>query len=176
MTKGDSLRFEIMFGPQCAGKTTLAHSDEFINYNYVSLGEQVRSTPLESELSKRVSELIRLAKPWPAELGMQFIQDAILRANDNGKHILLDGYPRHQDELEEIDEFIKEKEVQPITAILEVTANKEILLRRYLDRDGRGENLDFYHLRYRQYEEFKEIAERYALQKGIEYRVVNTTS
>lgn len=169
-------RFDVMIGPQCAGKTTLAHSLEFSGYKYISLGEQVRNEPPDSATAIEANELINAAKPWPAHLGLAFIKSAILSASLTRKDILLDGYPRHSDELIAIEEFIQGNGVQPISGFIDVIAQQDELLRRYHSRGGRGENDDFYRLRYNQYIAFRSEAREYCDKHGLDYRVIDTTT
>ena len=50
----------VLYGPQCAGKTTLAH--ELSEFEYISLGQIVRSYDDNSLLKQQTNRLIRQAK------------------------------------------------------------------------------------------------------------------
>lgn len=143
----------IMYGPQCSGKTTLAR--ELTDFSYVSLGQSVRESD-DEKLLQQAESLIQNAMPWPAELGLSFIEQDLRQGFDSKGRILLDGYPRKIDEYKVLTEWIQREDLPLVDAFLEVTAEKEKLLARYALREARNfESQRFFDLRYQLYEEFK---------------------
>ena len=145
----------VLHGPQCAGKTTLAR--KLPEFEYISLGQTVRSYADDNPLKQQADHLIRQAKPLPPELGLQFIASSVKDNLSDGRKILIDGYPRKADEYITISEWLDAEGLPSIDMFVEVTAKRSILLARYAARGKRGvENQEFFDLRYRQYMKFRE--------------------
>lgn len=143
----------VMYGPQCSGKTTLAR--ELVDFSYISLGQSVRAST-NDKLLQQAEGLIQHATPWPAELGLKFIEQGLHKGFDEKGRVLLDGYPRKVDEYKVLTEWLQREGLPLVDAFLEVTADKEQLLARYALREARNfENQHFFNLRYQLYDEFK---------------------
>ena len=134
----------VLYGPQCAGKTTLAN--KLLEFKYISLGQTIRSYADDSPLKQQADHLIRQAKPLPPELGLQFIASSVKDNLSDGRRMLIDGYPRKADEYITISEWLYTEGLPAIDMFVEVTAKRSILL----------ENREFFDLRYRQYMKFRE--------------------
>lgn len=172
--KTDTGRIDVMFGPQCAGKTTLANT-LLSGHSLISHGEEVRGARAEDSRRREAEDLIAKAEPWPPYLGLAFIKDGIISAVQRGRDILLDGYPRQESELLLLREFLLDNSIPDPSSVIEVTANRKTLLSRYALRDTRGESMDFFGLRYRQYIEVRDIMRSLANQVGANYMVIDTS-
>lgn len=151
-------------------KTTLAN--ELGDFHYISLGSVVRSCQKRS-LQERASRLIANAQPWPPELGLDFLKNDICKSFSGEGKVLLDGYPRKEDECEALTNFLRENGLPNVDAYIEVTADRAVLLARYALRQVRGmETRDFFELRYRQYRELKLYLSNMAT-KLITYNTTN---
>lgn len=156
----------VLYGPQCAGKTTIAH--ELSGFEYISLGQIVRSYDDNSLLKQQVNCLICQAKPLPPELGLQFIASDVKEKLSDGKKILIDGYPRKVDEYAMMSGWLESERLPAIDMFLEVTAKRGILIARYAERGKRDmENRDFFDLRYRQYMELREYIGNLAIRQIV---------
>ena len=145
----------VLYGPQCAGKTTLAN--KLLEFKYISLRQTIRSYADDSPLKQQADHLIRQAKPLPPELGLQFIASSVKDNLSDGRRMLIDGYPRKADEYITISEWLDAEGLPAIDMFVEVTAKRSILLARYAARGKRGvESREFFDLRYRQYMKFRE--------------------
>ena len=145
----------VLYGPQCAGKTTRAC--EFPEVVYIALGQIVRSCNDDNPLKQQIDRLVSQAKPLPPELGLKFIAPGIKEKLGDGKRVLVDGYPRNANEYTMMSEWLASEGLPAIDMFLEVTAKRSILLARYAARGKRGvENREFFDLRYRQYMKFRE--------------------
>lgn len=155
----------VMIGPQCSGKTTLA--SKLTDFSYISLGQAVRECA-DNELSQLAERLVTLAKPWPAELGLAFVEDDIYRCLLRNQKILLDGYSRRIDEYYVLLEWLRLNNLPAIDTIIEVTASYDTLLARYVLRKSRNnESRSFFDLRYEQYKCFRIAIRSLAVRKIV---------
>lgn len=156
----------VLYGPQCAGKTTLAH--ELSGFEYISLGQIVRSCNDDNPLKQQIDRLVDQAKPLPPELGLQFIAPDIKEKLSDGKRVLVDGYPRKANEYTMMTEWLAAEGLPAIDMFLEVTARRSVLLARYNVRTKRNvENRDFFELRYHQYMDFSRYVGSLAVEQVI---------
>lgn len=167
-------RVDIMFGPQCAGKTTLART-LFSSHEYISLGAEVRRADKSNPDKQLADKLIEEAKEWPAELGLAFIKTSLIKSIACRRAILLDGYPRHIQEFNKLEEFLHNESLSTVSSFIEVTAEKQTLLDRYSKRESRNENLDFFELRYQQYLDLRSVMLDTARNRGMQYYKIDTT-
>lgn len=89
-------------------------------------------------------------------MGLDFLKNDICKSFSGEGKVLLDGYPRKEDECETLTNFLRENGLPNVDAYIEVTADRDILLARYALRQVRGmETRDFFELRYQQYRGLK---------------------
>lgn len=165
----------LLFGPQCSGKTTLAHS-LFKGYKYVSLGEEVRLAPLSNKNKLLANILIEKSEEWPADLGLCFIKNNLTNNLKINCSVVLDGYPRHGGELRCLVSFLENYKLPRISRVFEVTAKKKVLVMRHKTRNRSGDNCNLFDHRYKQYLAFRKIIQSFCRQEGIDYYRLDTTN
>lgn len=74
-----------------------------------------------------------------------------------------------------IARFLEANKLPRVTSIIEVTADKQILLSRYRKRCDRDEGMAFFDLRYEQYVSFREALRTIQTDTNLDYYTIDTT-
>lgn len=114
----------ILFGPQGCGKgTQAAQLVKKYGFTHISPGELFRQEAAKgTELGKLLASYTNQGKLVPKELNRQIVKEAIEKANKT--NIILDGYPRNQEQADFLDGFL------PIDAALEIHISDEEAIKR----------------------------------------------
>jgi len=100
----------VLFGGPGSGKGTVAGRlvNEY-NFHHISTGNMFRDNiKNQTELGKKVSELIQAGALVPDEITLAMVQDALVQALNNKKTaILLDGFPRTAQQTKALIDMIK---------------------------------------------------------------------
>lgn len=135
----------LIFGPPGSGKGTQSEKLA-IKYNLVHLstGDMLREeTSSESELGKRVEQIMKNGELVPDEVVIAMIENRI--ENSQGvAGFLFDGFPRTCDQAVALDEMLEMKGTK-ITSMLVLDVNREELIKRLRTRaevSGRSDDMD----------------------------------
>ena len=126
----------IIMGPPGAGKGTQA---KFIAEHFgipaISTGDIFRANVAQgTELGVTAKEYIDAGKYVPDEVTNAMVRSR-LAAADVADGFILDGYPRTTDQVRELDVMLSESGNR-LDAVVEITADRDELVRRLLTRAG----------------------------------------
>jgi adenylate kinase len=135
----------LLIGPPGAGKGTQAVKlAETFGIPAISTGdifrENVRS---ETELGKQAKAFMDRGEYVPDSLTNALVRDR-LTWDDAKNGFLLDGYPRTEDQVNELDEILKDAG-QSLNAVVLITADTDEVVRRLLNRaqeQGRADDTE----------------------------------
>jgi adenylate kinase len=133
----------IILGPPGAGKgTQAARIAERLGVPAISTGDIFRSNIKNgTELGKQVQEILAAGKYVPDEVTNAIVRDR-LKQDDAQGGFLLDGYPRTQAQVAELDAMLAE-DGYALDAVLELTADTDEVVARLLKRaeiEGRADD------------------------------------
>ena len=135
----------IILGPPGAGKgTQAARIAERLGIPAISTGDIFRSNIRNgTPLGKQVQEILAAGKYVPDEVTNAIVRDR-LQQDDAAKGFLLDGYPRTQAQVAELDAMLADGGHQ-LDAVLELTADTDEVVARLLKRaelEGRADDTE----------------------------------
>ncbi|MEL6106312.1 MAG: adenylate kinase [Planctomycetota bacterium] len=131
----------VLIGPPGAGKGTQCRRlSAQLDVPHLSTGEMLRATKSNPELGPIVSGFIDDGNLAPDELVMRILTDR-LQEDDCAAGYLLDGFPRTVAQAQMLDEYLSAKE-QHLDAVLELDVDREVLIRRLLDRAQKENRAD----------------------------------
>ncbi|NOZ90195.1 MAG: adenylate kinase [Epsilonproteobacteria bacterium] len=131
-----SKKLFLIIGAPGSGKTTDAsliaqkHSDKIVHY---STGDMLRAEVSSgSELGQTIESYISRGALVPLDI----IVDTIVSAIDNAPVdvVLIDGYPRSVEQMEALDELLKEKDDIELVSVIEVRVSEQVAKERILGR------------------------------------------
>lgn len=138
----------ILLGPPGAGKGTQAQK-LIKKYDAVQIatGDIFRNNiKNETELGKKAESYIDEGKLVPDELTIDLVWDAIDKVED-GKDILLDGFPRNITQAQALDEGMEERKSN-IDYVVNIQVPDELLIERISGRRVCVETGATYHIKY----------------------------
>ena len=135
----------LLIGMPGAGKGTQA---ERLSQSYgipaISTGDIFRhNVKNETELGKQAKAFMDRGEYVPDSLTNALVRDR-LTWDDAEKGFLLDGYPRTEDQVNELDEILKDAD-QSLNAVVLITADTDEVVRRLLGRaaeQGRADDTE----------------------------------
>ena len=135
----------LLIGPPGAGKGTQAVKlAETFGIPAISTGDIFReNVKNETELGKQAKAFMDRGEYVPDSLTNALVRDR-LTWNDAGNGFLLDGYPRTEDQVNELDEILKDAG-QSLNAVVLITADTDEVVRRLLNRaqeQGRADDTE----------------------------------
>ena len=135
----------IILGPPGAGKgTQAARLSERLSIPAISTGDIFRSNiKNETELGLKVKDILASGGYVPDEVTNDIVEDR-LGWDDATEGFLLDGYPRTQAQVAELDAMLAEGGHQ-LDAVLELTADTDEVVGRLLKRaelEGRADDTE----------------------------------
>lgn len=138
----------ILLGPPGAGKGTQAKKlINELDAVQIATGDIFRyNIKNETELGKKAKSYIDEGKLVPDELTIDLVWDAIDKVED-GKSILLDGFPRNITQAEALDEGMKERNSK-IDYVINIRVPDELLIERISGRRVCVETGSTYHIKY----------------------------
>lgn len=121
----------IFIAPPAAGKGTVSKLlQEKYNYNHISTGDLLRSVDKNTDLGKRVQEIMEQGQLVSDELVTELLKEKI--STIKGPFIL-DGYPRNIIQAGILEEMLKELKIDDIMAIY-INISQEEAMKRALGR------------------------------------------
>lgn len=138
----------ILLGPPGAGKGTQAKKlTKKLNAVQIATGDIFRyNIKNETELGKQAKSYIDEGKLVPDDLTIDLVWDAIDKVED-GKSILLDGFPRNITQAEALDEGMKDRNSK-IDYVINIRVPDELLIERISGRRVCVETGATYHIKY----------------------------
>lgn len=124
----------IFLGPPGVGKgTQAAHVVSKFNIPHISTGDMFRAAIKEgTEYGLEAKKYMEAGKLVPDEVTINIVRER-LGKDDCKKGYLLDGFPRTIPQAEALDKICEELNL-PIQKVINLTADKELLLRRITGR------------------------------------------
>jgi adenylate kinase len=135
----------LLIGPPGAGKgTQAAKLAEAFNIPAISTGDIFReNVKNETELGKQAKAFMDRGEYVPDSLTNALVRDRLTWTDaENG--FLLDGYPRTNDQVEELDSILSDAG-QSLNAVVLITADTDEVVRRLLNRaqeQGRADDTE----------------------------------
>jgi adenylate kinase len=135
----------LLIGPPGAGKGTQAVKlAETFGIPAISTGDIFReNVKNETELGKQAKAFMDRGEYVPDSLTNALVRDR-LTWDDAKNGFLLDGYPRTEDQVNELDEILKDAG-QSLNAVVLITADTDEVVRRLLNRaqeQGRADDTE----------------------------------
>ena len=124
----------VLLGPPGAGKGTQAvRISERLSVPAISTGDISRPPAQgETELGKRAKQYMDRGEYVPDSVTNAMVKDR-LAAEDAAQGFLLDGYPRTEAQVHELDAMLAEAGLA-LDVVLEITADSEVVVERLLKR------------------------------------------
>ncbi|MDK7749365.1 adenylate kinase [Brevibacterium sp. UMB10442] len=124
----------ILIGPPGAGKgTQAARLSEKLGIPAISTGDIFRANVKnETELGKTAKRYMDAGEYVPDEVTNSMVQDR-LNQDDTANGFMLDGYPRTEAQVHELDRMLKESS-QELDHVIELTADTDEIVARLLAR------------------------------------------
>ncbi|ABK81778.1 adenylate kinase [Campylobacter fetus] len=150
----------LIIGAPGSGKTTdasmiAANDDKFAHY---STGDLLRAEVASgSELGKLIDSFISKGNLVPLEVVVNTIISAIRSSDKN--YILIDGYPRSEEQMRELDRVLASQSEVKLDGVIEVDVSEEVARNRVLGRArGADDNNEVFNNRMKVYlDPIKEI-------------------
>ncbi len=121
----------IFIAPPAAGKGTVSNLlKEKYKYNHISTGDLLRNVNKNTDLGKRVQEIMEQGQLVSDELVTELLKEKLKEIDGN---FILDGYPRNITQANILDEILDELNINNIMAIY-INISKEEAMKRALSR------------------------------------------
>lgn len=165
----------VLVGPPGAGKGTQAtRLAERYGIPAISTGDIFRANVKgQTALGRRAQEYMDAGALVPDEVTNAMVKDRLAQP-DIANGFLLDGYPRNPDQAVELDTMLADLG-QPLDAVLEITADHEVVTERLLKRaqiEGRADDTeDVIRERLRVYQESTAPVAHFYDERGLLKRV-----
>jgi len=131
----------LIIGAPGSGKTTDAqiiaerNSDEIVHY---STGEMLRQEVASgSELGKEIESYISKGALVPLKIVIDTIVNAV--KNAPREIVLIDGFPRSTEQMEALDEILKNEKDVELASVIEVRVSEDVAKERILGRAEEAE-------------------------------------
>ncbi|WP_218957626.1 adenylate kinase [Actinomyces faecalis] len=124
----------VLLGPPGAGKgTQAARISERLGIPAISTGDIFRANVAgETELGKQAKKYMDAGEYVPDSVTNAMVKDRLV-ADDAAQGFLLDGYPRTEAQVHELDAMLAEAGLA-LDVVLEITADAEVVVQRLLKR------------------------------------------
>ena len=126
----------LIIGAPGSGKTTDAEliAQKNDNITHYSTGDMLRAeVSSASEIGKKIEGFISQGLIVPIEIAIKTIVNAIKSAPTN--NVILDGYPRSIEQMQALEEFLKDDGNIALTSVIEVNVSEETAKDRVLGRN-----------------------------------------
>lgn len=132
----------VLLGPPGAGKgTQAARISERLGIPAISTGDIFRANVAgETELGKQAKQYMDKGEYVPDSVTNAMVKDRIAQ-DDAAEGFLLDGYPRTEAQVNELDAMLAEAGLA-LDVVLEITAENEVVVERLLKRASEQNRAD----------------------------------
>lgn len=132
----------VLLGPPGAGKgTQAARISERLGVPAISTGDIFRANVAgETELGKQAKQYMDKGEYVPDSVTNAMVKDRIAQ-DDAADGFLLDGYPRTEAQVHELDAMLAEAGLA-LDVVLEITADNEVVVERLLKRASEQNRAD----------------------------------
>ena len=145
----------LIIGAPGSGKTTDAEiiAEQNDNIAHYSTGELLRAEVASgSELGAVIGKRMSAGELVPVEVALDTIVKAINNSTSNT--ILIDGYPRSDEQMMGLDTVLKNEEKITLKSVIEVVVSEETAMNRVLGRNrGEDDNIKVFKNRMKVYTE-----------------------
>ena len=164
----------LVIGAPGSGKTTDAeiisknNAESMVHY---STGELLRTEVASgSELGVLINSFTSKGNLVPLEIVVKKIVDAIMNAPKD--IVLIDGYPRSNEQMLELDKILQNKPEIQLVSVIEVEVSEKVACDRVLGRArGADDNVEVFKNRMKVYLEPLSAIQRFYTQKGILHKI-----
>lgn len=138
----------IMLGAPGAGKGTVGKKlADNIGANYIASGDTFRNiVKQETELGKEIKRCIEQGKLVPDELSIKIFMEEIL-PKDLSQDLILDGYPRTEEQAKHLDNFLAKNGLK-INSTINIDVSSKLIIDRIVNRRICPECNEIYNLKY----------------------------
>lgn len=138
----------IMLGAPGAGKGTVGKKlADNIGANYIASGDTFRNiVKQETELGKEIKKCIEQGKLVPDELSIKIFMEEIL-PKDLSQDLILDGYPRTEEQAKHLDNFLSKNGLK-INSTINIDVSSKLIIDRIVNRRICPECNEIYNLKY----------------------------
>lgn len=130
----------LIIGAPGSGKTTDAEliSKRHENITHYSTGDMLRAEMAkQSDIGKEIAEYVNAGNIVPIKIAIETIINAIKNAPT--PTIIIDGYPRSLEQMNALDEYLKNEKELELVSCIEVVVGEEVAKDRVLGRN-RGDD------------------------------------
>lgn len=124
----------VMLGAPGAGKGTVGKVlAQEIGAHYIATGDVFRNIMnQETELAKEIKKSIEQGKLVPDELAIRIFEEEIL-PNDLKQDMILDGYPRTQEQAKHLDKLLNKYNLL-VNSVINIDVSNELIIDRIVNR------------------------------------------
>ncbi|MEA3316169.1 MAG: adenylate kinase [Campylobacterota bacterium] len=159
----------LIIGAPGSGKTTDAEliAEKHEDITHYSTGDMFRAeVATGSELGKTIESFISAGNLVPIEIVIKTIVTAIKNAPT--PTVVIDGYPRSQEQMEELDKYLANENSVKLVNVIEVVVSKEVACDRVLGRArGDDDNVEVFNNRMKVYTEPLEDIQKFYEEKNL---------
>lgn len=159
----------LIIGAPGSGKTTDAEliAEKHEDITHYSTGDMFRAeVATGSELGKTIESFISAGNLVPIEIVIETIVTAIKNAPT--PTVIIDGYPRSEEQMEELDKYLTNEDNVELINVIEVVVSEEIACDRVLGRArGDDDNVEVFNNRMKIYTEPLKDIKKFYEEKNI---------
>lgn len=159
----------LIIGAPGSGKTTDAEliSKKHTNIKHYSTGDMFRAeVATGSQRGQIIEKYIKAGNIVPIDIAIMTILTAIKNAPTD--IIVIDGYPRSIEQMEELDKYLKDEKDVELVSCIEVVVSEEVAKNRVLGRArGADDEVEVFNNRMRVYIEPLEKIQKFYEDKNI---------